>query len=235
MRLFELAFCCRLYAGLTTYDSSLAAFRQFVAPGLEPSRADHRAALFQWLNAWGCRQFAREHHATTASKALTSWADRWILRLPAAGVHLTDLSPGDLESLAAAYGALKVSMASRRTLSDGRLSPVTFGPTGAAKTLFALRPNAAPPWDDPIRAELQLDGSETSFLAYLMSVADQLRHLESEAGVPASALPELIGRPESSAPKLIDEYNWVVMTRGLHPPDMAELAQWGEWARRPVT
>lgn len=34
------------------------------------------------------------------------------------------------------------------------MSSVTFGPTGAAKTLFALRPLVVPPRDEPIRKRL---------------------------------------------------------------------------------
>jgi hypothetical protein len=94
---------------------------------------------------------------------------------------------------------------------------VTYGPTGSAKTLFALRPMLVPPWDDPIREALGFIGDLGSFRVYLTGVAEQLRSVASEAGVPVSALPALVGRPDSSPPNLIDEYNWVTITRKLHP------------------
>ena len=106
--------------------------------------------------------------------------------------------------------------ASRRASPSGKVSTVTYGPTGAAKTMFALRPLAIPPWDEPIRLELEHKGVN-SFRAHLARVADQLRSLSAAAGIPVQDLPVFIGRPDSTPPKLIDEYNWIVITRGINP------------------
>jgi hypothetical protein len=78
MKLYELAYYCRLYGHLTGYDRHLSQLHQSVRSGLDPSNPAHRTALFQWLNGWGCRQFARQHHATTASDSLVSWAASWL-------------------------------------------------------------------------------------------------------------------------------------------------------------
>jgi hypothetical protein len=152
VRLFELAYCCRLYGHFTGYDDSLGRLRAGVGPELDASNAAHRAALFGWLNEWGCRQFAKNHHATTASDSLVEWAASWLRQLPEREVLVTDLSRGDLDLAAAAYDALRVRLASWRALPSGHSAPVTFGPTGTAKTLFAFRPGIFPPWDEPIRA-----------------------------------------------------------------------------------
>lgn len=217
MNLFELRYGCRLYGQLTTYDASLQRFRHRVDPALDPSRSEHRAALFEWLNSWGCRQFAREQHATIASDSLVRWATVWLSRLPSPDSLLTDLTPGDIRDCAHAYDGLRGLTASHRPLSGGRSSVVTYGPTGAAKTLFALRPNVVPPWDAPIRATLGFSGDLESFRVYLTRVAEQLKSLALEADAPVSKLPALVARPDSSPPKLIDEYNWVVITKGLPP------------------
>jgi hypothetical protein len=82
--------------------------------------------------------------------------------------------------------------ASRRTLKNGRVAVVTYGPTGTAKTLFALRPNVFPPWDDPIRILLGFGKDGTSFRRYLTEVGSTLRDLAAEAGIPVAALPELV-------------------------------------------
>jgi hypothetical protein len=195
MKLYELAYCCRLYGQLTGYDRHLSQLHQRVGSGLDPSNPAHRTALFQWLNGWGCRQFARQHHATTASDSLVRWADAWLGRLPAWPVQLTDLSVPELELCAGAYDALRVLPASRRTLNSGKVSVVTYGPTGTAKTLFALRPNVFPPWDTPIRRLFGLDGDGASFRRYLTEVASTVREVAAEAGIPVAALPELVERP----------------------------------------
>jgi hypothetical protein len=206
-----------MYEQLTGYDASLAILRERTGDVLDPYNARHRAALFTWLNSWACRQFALEHHATTASDSLVEWADDWLAHLPAPDVPLTDLSIEQMRECARAYDVLRAQAASYRTLPGGMSSRVTYGATGAAKTLFALRPNAIPPWDDPIRAALKANGDLASFRVYLTSVSTQLRALAAEAGRPVSDLPVLVGRPDSTPPKLIDEYNWIVITKGLHP------------------
>ena len=229
MKLFELAYACRLYGQLADYDASLKRFRDLVAPSLEPSKAKHRAALFVWLNSWGCRQFARDHHATTASDSLVRWTNGWLSQLPPPEVPLTDLTSVQIRAYALAYEALRDETASFKA-RGGRSHAVTYGPTGAAKTLFALRPNVVPPWDEPIRDALGLSADLRSFGDYLSNVAEQLRALATEANVPVSKLPALVGRPYASPPKLIDEYNWVVITKGCAPPTTDEVVRWAEWA-----
>jgi hypothetical protein len=190
----------------------------------------HQAALFKWLRAWGCRQFAKKYE-TAVTASLVHWSAQWLARLPAPSVHLTDLSGPDISTCVAAYEALRGCDASRRrALRDGRMSRVTYGATGAAKTLFALRPRVFPPWDDPIRTRRHSQSAASGFEAYLVDTAEQLRRLAVEAGVAVSELPRLVGRPASSPPKLIDEYYWVTLTRAYPPPDAAEIAQWARWA-----
>jgi len=170
------------------------------------------------------------HDATTASDSLVRWADAWLDKLPAPGTHLTDLSVPELERALRAYDALRVSVASQRHLGTDSSADVTYGPTGAAKTLFALRPNVFPPWDDPIRVHGAYAADASGLLAYMLDVARSLHELSAEAGVSVPDLPALVGRPSSSPPKLIDEYNWVVVTRGCPPPTSDEIAQWARWA-----
>jgi hypothetical protein len=71
-----------------------------------------------------------------------------------------------------------------------------------------------------------------SFQRYLTEVASTLRALAAEAGVPVADLPKLVERPNSSPPKLVDEYNWVVRTRRCPPPTLEEVLRWAEWARQ---
>lgn len=218
---FELAWACRLYGPMAGFDSTLAEFRKQASPAFDAHRPAHRDALFRWLNSWGCRQFAKAHHAGIASDSLVRWATTWLHRLPEPGVPLTDLEEAGLRVATAAYADLQASVASERAAKSGTV-PVTYGPTGAAKTLFALRPDVFPPWDDPIRRHFRYDGSEPSFNAHLTRVATTLTELATEAKVGVASLPALVGRPDSSPPKLIDEYDWVVLTRGLTPPTLED-------------
>jgi hypothetical protein len=227
MRLYELAYACRVYSHFTGYDDQLLTFRKAVAPELDPFRSDHRAALFRWLNEWGCRQFALSHHASTAADSLVRWTTTWLPRLPGPASRLEELTEAELRLCSEAYAALSAEPASLRGHSSW---VVRFGPTGAAKTLFALRPNLIAPWDDPIRVRLRFGGDAAGFRTYLQDVVAQLRELAKEAAAPIASLPALVNRPHSTPPKLIDEYNWVVITKDCRPPSRDEVAQWLRWA-----
>jgi hypothetical protein len=226
MRLYELAYSCRLYAAFTDFDRSIKKFREATSNGLDLNDPSHRLALLKWLNSWGCRQFAKSFH-TTASENLKSWGKLYLDRLPSPGTSMIKLAPTTLNVAAEAYANLKDRLASIR-----RAKSVTFGSTGASKVLAALRPNALPPWDDPIRKRLRYDGSPESYLRYLMTVQSQLRDIKAEAArcnIPLDEIPVVLGRPESSLPKLVDEYNWVTYTRGCVAPSIEELSRWINW------
>jgi hypothetical protein len=135
-----------------------------------------------------------------------------------------------VRDLAAAYDALRTSTASYRQLPTGVQATVTCGPTAAAKVLFILRPNVSPPWDEAIRTRYGDDAA--GYHRYLSGVADQLRSLANGAAVSVSDLPALVGRPASSPAKLIDEYNWVVISKRLHPPARDQLLMWADLAGR---
>jgi hypothetical protein len=233
-RLYEFAFACHVYAATAGFDATLDAFRKAVGSAFDSHVPEHRLALFTWLNSWGCRQFAKEHHETTASRSLLAWSDTWLARLPGPAEMLTDLGPDRLAAAADAYEALRVSPASQRKRQLGGVDRVTYGPTGAAKTLFALRPEAFPPWDEPIRMHNGYDGHRDSYLAFLVASATTLSALAREAHVQIGRLPAAIGRPGSSAAKLVDEFAWVAITRRYPLPGLDQLRQWAEWAAASV-
>jgi hypothetical protein len=236
MKLAELAYACSLYSSNTSYDASLDKLRKATWGGLDPFDGTHRAALLVWLNAWGCRQFTKNHHLATASPSLLSWARMWVNTLPPPDLPLTRLSDAEIHLCGASYEALRDCAASVKRRRSGTTFTVTFGPTGAAKTLFALRPNVFAPWDESIRAAMGWDHGAASFRKYLCESATALRALCSEAGIDVEVLPALVGRPRSSPPKLIDEYNWVFYTRRWPRPSAQELASWrGKIASRRVT
>jgi hypothetical protein len=124
------------------------------------------------------------------------------------------VTPGVIE----AYKSLASMPAAHRTYGD-RDVDVRFGDTAAAKTLFALRPRAFPPWDEPIRLAFgarAFDGS--SYAMFLRSAAAALEGAARRLGVGVGDLPKLLGRPSSTPAKIVDEYLWMRVTRELGPP-----------------
>ena len=235
MKLYELAFACHIYSQMTDYDSSYLHFLQATSPELDLTQSRHRTELLEWLNQWGCRQFAKAYY-DLAGDQIKQWYEQSSELLPPPGKPLHDLSGAELESSCVAYGRLIDRIASRHN-RDARQVTVRVGPTGASKILFALRPDSLPPWDEAIRIHFSLDGSPAAYRRYLRRLRAHIADLAAACkrnGHSLDELPKLVGRPDSTLVKLLDEYHWVVVTRGCQPPPTATLAQWAiwEWRRR---
>jgi hypothetical protein len=232
MKLFELSYACRLYGEFTDFDSTYGRFLTNTTPTFDILDHRHRKALLVWLNSWGCRQFALNFH-DKASEHLRNWGQENLTRLPPIGASLLILTDIDFVNVGTLYVGLRDLQASVRK-RNGNSYPVTFGPTGAAKTLFALRNQAFPPWDESIRAFLGCDGTQKSYVKYLQWVRSELREVVTDAeahGILASDIPNALSRPFSSLPKLIDEYNWVTITKGCKPPRLEDINNLWRWAR----
>jgi hypothetical protein len=228
MRLFELAYCCRLYGERVPDDPSLSHFRQATGGTVDLSRPAHRALLLDWLRRWGCRNLRTADDRRT-SRALRDWWETWGAGLPGPEVGLHALDDDAVLTASLAYAALAQSVGPRRAHGD-RLVDVRFGSTAAAKAMFGLRPHAFPPWDAAIRRALGFGEDADSYRRALVRARDGLRQAVREAGVDPAALPALLGRPDSTAAKLIDEHDVMRYTTGHEPPTRAELERWLSWA-----
>jgi hypothetical protein len=231
MRLYQLAFACRLYSSFgNEFDEATKLFRQSSGPNFEPSDREQGRALMIWLNKWGCRQFAKDHH-DFALDELTKWADSKLISLPDSQSILIDLADAALVAAASAYEELRSRIAGQKR-SGGSTISVRFGPTGAAKILYALRPECFPPWDDAIRAHFDWDGSDASYRRFLNKVKTEIMELASDAdraGISVRDISRIVGRADSSLPKLVDEYYWITITRQFEIPSSTELARWSTW------
>jgi hypothetical protein len=231
MRLYEAAIACRAYGAFGGgFDDSLQAFiaQTDGAPDLESGGCGPH--LMKWLNDWGCRQFAKEHHRD-ALERLRAWAHRHADDLPGYTTSILRLTEAEIRGTARAYDELKEIEASQRRTIHGTHG-VRVGATGAAKILYALRPNTLPPWDDAIRERLKCDGSAESYNRFLRLVMDEIQELLADAarhGVSSEQLPSAIGRGVSTLPKIVDEYFWVTITRNFTIPKPLELQTWASW------
>jgi hypothetical protein len=172
----------------------------------------HRIAAISWLRSWGCRHLRRADTPKT-SQALRTWWEDWGAQLPGYHETLTGLGEADLVLAGRAYGVLRATPAARRSVK-GRDVDVAFGDTAAAKLLFALRPQVFPPWDESIRLAFGRPGGADAYARLLRLSAAALDGLAARLAVGVSDLPESLGRPGSSPPKLVDEFLFVRITRG---------------------
>lgn len=231
MRLAELACACYIYGQMTDYDRSYDRLRKFTRPWLDLENAQHRLALIQWLREWSCRQFV-DKYRDLASEEIRKWYQKYGHRLPSLQRSLLDLTREELKVVEEAYADLAVRLAGRKNRHDGGLNTVTIGPTGAAKILFALRPQALAPWDDSIRKHFQLDGSAAAYRRYLDIVRKELEELDGlcrRVGYQLSDLPTLLNRRISTPVKLIDEYFWITVSKGCRLPTRDEFQAWAKW------
>lgn len=235
MKFFELAYTCRLYGEFTDFDADYSRFLDKTKPAFDIFDHQHCKALFKWLNSWGCRQFAREFHSQ-ASEHFRNWGQKNLSLLPPIGSGLLTFTDADFVNAGFLYASLRGLQASVRQRS-GHSYPVAFGPTGAAKILFALRNQAFLPWDGPIRVHLGYDDSQESYIEYLQWVRSELKEVIADAeahGIAKANIPSTLGRPFSSLLKLVDEHNWVTITKECKPPSLEDIKHWSHWARSSV-
>jgi hypothetical protein len=173
----------------------------------------HRVAAIIWLRAWGCRHLRRADTAKT-DEALRVWWEEWAGRLPGVQETLTGLGDARIDSAGEAFGALRAAPAASRSVQEIDCG-VSFGDTAAAKLMFAIRPQAFPPWDAQIRAAFGWRaGGGDAYAQMLRLSATALDGLARRLAVPVSDLPTVLGRPASSPPKLVDEYLLIRIMRG---------------------
>ena len=227
LKLGDLAFACYIYSHLSDYDESYVRFLEATSRFPNLSIAKHRQALLKWLNEWGCRQFALTYHQH-ASNELLSWYNRYTSKIVPRNRTLLDMTEDELRCAEEAYESLSQRIASYRVV-NGRRSAVSFGPTGASKVLFAIRPDAFVPWDISIRDRFGVPYGE-----FLRKARSMLRELDTACqahGLRLTDLPNRLERPRSTLAKLIDEYCWITITYNCPPPDAETVKHWSEWSR----
>jgi len=175
----------------------------------------HRLAAITWLRAWGCRHLRRADTPLT-DEALRTWWTTWNGSLPGDLATLTSLGEADRVSAGLAYDALRASPAARRSVQGSDLD-VAFGDTATAKLLFAVRPQVFPPWDEAIRLAFGKPGGSAAYLRMLRLSAAALDGLASRLAAGVSELPEILGRPESTPPKIVDEFLLIRIAKSHRP------------------
>jgi hypothetical protein len=216
-----------LFNTLTPYNTSLANFRSAIGDKLDLTNQEHRDALLDWLNDWGCRHLSKGQHQV-ASKSILDWYQRDCTTLFRDKTPLWQLDDQQIEIATAAYGSLKDRIGARRS-RYGNKSEVHIGPTAASKILFAIRPKALMPWDEAMRKRFKCDSSQESYFRYLIMIRSLTLHIGDlckSKGFHIDGLPEKMGRPGSTVLELVNEYIWVTETREIELPSSETLTKW---------
>jgi hypothetical protein len=216
-----------LFNSLTPYNTSLGNFRSATGDRLDLAIQEHRDALMNWLNDWGCRHLPKDQHQV-ASKSILDWYQRNCATLFSDKTPLWQLEDQEIEAAANAYGSLKDRIGARRS-RYGNESEVHIGPTAASKILFAIRPKALMPWDEAMRKSFKYNDSPESYSKYLIEIRNltlRMMDLCRDKGFQIDDLPRRLGRPNSTVLAIVNEYIWVTETRKVQLPSSDTLAQW---------
>ena len=228
MKLYELAYGCRICRDIAGYDRAYTEMRNDLGPAPNLAPHEQRDALMKFLNKWGCR--IAEKNFPSLKEGLKEWAACWIQKLPATGQDIRCFTDEQRAQVGDSYSALST------------LGP-RFRDTAAAKTLHALRPETLPMWDAKIKDLFIKSCSAWKgqpakptpgqiYSEFLRQVGDEISELEQDVKrlkYSLSDVPKLVRREGGSLVKLVDEYYWTGMPRGHAAPTRDELERWLAW------
>lgn len=221
MNLNELASACNLYNSKTNFDCSYINFLNSINKSLNINKPEHRKALLVWLNSWACRQFVIEYH-DFASEQILDWYINVKSLIPEKSKNIWELTDNDFNKIKILYDTLVNTPVSKK-YRDNKEIINHAGPTGAAKILFALRPDTLILWDNPMQKYFNEGHNGYAYIEYIKRVNEEINDLINQCennNFTIKELPQKINRPNSSIPKLIDEYHWVTITKKWKLPKL---------------
>ncbi|MCX6158978.1 MAG: hypothetical protein NTY74_13445 [Ignavibacteriae bacterium] len=229
MELLHLKIATCLYNQITKYDASYIDLIVKKYPQLNLNENIQRTALIDWLRNWGCRQFKKdnEYSSNEGNVSILNWYRECKLNIPNFDVNLLDFDINqNKESIITIFNSLAERKASTRITGVN----VRIGPVGTAKILFALRPNLFAPWDTFIYTseKYNLNGDGCSYVDYLLEVQKDLIILKNEfenINREWNSLFKYLNKAHNSYPKLIDEYNWITITKGFIPSEILKCCK----------
>lgn len=219
MDLNELSSACHLYNNKTNFDDSYIAFLNSTGSDLDLYNSEHRKALLTWLNRWACRQFIIAYH-DFASEQILKWYINLNSLLPEKSKNIWELDDNDFDKIKMLYDTLSNTQVAKKTKNQKEVINHA-GPTGASKILFALRPKSLMLWDGKMRDEFGKGKDSLAYINYLQKAKQDAKELLKHCklnGFALEELPEKINRPYSTIPKILDEYQWITITKGWQLP-----------------
>ena len=215
MNIKNLKVACYLYNQFTNYDQNYLHIINKYTP-LDLDKNKHIIVLLKWLRSWGCRQFKNDCEDISID-SIKDWYKVNSTKIPNNNIHLIgyDLDK-EKENIINIFDDLSNRLASNKN-NKNKTIEVCVGSVGAAKILFALRPNLFSPWDTLIYKRLKLEGSGSGYVMYLREIQQNLKFLKIESkrnNIDWGDIFVYLNKKHNSYPKLIDEYFWITYHKG---------------------
>jgi len=223
MNLQNLKIACYLYDRFTDYDQSYLDLANKYK-NLDLNVNDQIIDLIKWLRSWGCRQFKNDCEDISIF-SIKDWYKTNSLKIPNNDCLIDYDLDKNKEKIIQIFDDLSNRFASNRKIKN-KIIEVRIGPVGAAKILFALRPNLFSPWDTPIYNHLKSEGNGSGYIMYLREIQENLKYLKIESerkSINWANIFTYLNREHNSHPKLIDEYFWVTITKGCDTTSIEEI------------
>jgi hypothetical protein len=221
MKLYELAFACYCFSEFEKgYQDAYKDFLEETKHKFDMSNESHRGTLLTWLNRWRCHIPGDSFREI--SEHLRLWFENSAEVLPQTNKQLLDLSDEEIDRASEAYGQL---------IGVGGTKIDFIAETIASKILFALRKDVYPIWDKSMRDEYRKQ-RPFRYSDYMKFCKNELSALQKECAqnrFTIDQLPLKLKREKESLLKLLDEYHWVTMTRGVVVPTPETFRAWLEW------
>ncbi len=204
----DLALASFLYGYVADDDKPYKELHDKTGGYVDLDKSRHIHYLLNWLRKWGCRSLAKDRDREIIKNILSWWRNHRE-KFPDKDSLLWKMKEHEFDFLNLVYKNLT------NTIEK-------IGPTTASKILFALRPNIFLPWDGAIRSKYKRQGNSDEYIEFLKSIQAILIELDKECrskGFVLEALPEKIERDGSSVIKLVDEYNFITISKRHPIPD----------------
>jgi hypothetical protein len=169
---------------------------------------NQHAAPIKWSYRDLSHRIITTFDSAVQASSLSYWDQQWGPQPPHPHIELVNLQDADIDVLIAAYEAL--------------LGVHGLGPTAAAKILFALHPETAMPWDEAIRAVLNIGANGRGYRDMLVRSKHEAALLIADAiqcGIgDRQDIPGIVGSPDRTLARLLDQYNWITITNAHQIP-----------------
>lgn len=215
MKIIHLKIASDIYSVFTRND---IAYANLTRKGIiDLGKDDHCKQVLIFLRSWRCRQFIKEYTEQSIN-SIQEWYKIYKNDLPNEKDNILNYHFHRIDEY---FNDL-----SERIASERKGNNVRIGPVGAAKLLFAFRPNTFIPWDNYIINKLSKNNNKISYYSFIKyHVKGELKDLTVECkkyNINIKNLPETINKKFSTLPKLIDEYLWMTITNNFQPDDIIE-------------
>lgn len=191
------------------YERERAAWQDWIdlSRSVTPGSTAWATGCLTVLNRWDCRLPTTEGPPGVVAQ-LKDWAHSCLPCLPAGGRELLNVTHDEWTSIAEAFARLSELHAGPRR---------RLGSTAASKALHAFLPDVVTPWDARIATSLHGGRGPAEFRAHQSRTVALVAGWIDAAGAPGHVLPDALGRPGTSLPKLLDELDYLILTADANP------------------